>query len=187
MTRYLSCAETAKLIRSQIKAKFPGIKFGVRSHVYSGGASIRVDWIDGPTVAMVDEIVKPFAGSGFDGMIDMKFSKTAFLLPDGSATLAQTSGTEGSGGVYSKAKHFKPVAEAERVSFGADHVFTERRTSRRLVDGAILSFRKRWGDEAADKITVYPERDDGTVYASAPDWDTQQRFYEVLSRRVIAA
>lgn len=187
MTRYLSCAETAKLIRNQLKTKFPGVKFGVRSSTYSGGASIRVDWIDGPTVAMVDAIVKPFAGSGFDGMIDMAYSKTAFLLPDGSATLAQTSGTEGSGGVYSKAKHFKPCVEAERVHFGADHVFTERRTSRRLVDGALLSFRKRWGDEMADRIKIYDSRADGTVYASADDWNTQQRFWSILSRRVIAA
>ncbi|MDI7862545.1 hypothetical protein MRS76_11290 [Rhizobiaceae bacterium n13] len=186
MTRYLSCAETAKLIRNQLKAKFPGVKFSVRSDVYAGGASIRVNWIDGPTVALVDDIVKPFAGSGFDGMIDMKFGKTAFLLPDGSATLAQISGTEGSGGVYSSAKHFKPCVEAERVSFGADHVFTDRRTSRRLVDGALLSFRRRWGDEMADRIRVGDERD-GCCYASADDWETQRRFYEVLSRRVIAA
>lgn len=187
MTRYLSCAETAKLIRTQLKGKFPGIKFGVKSHVYAGGASIRIDWVDGPTQDMVNAVVKPFAGSGFDGMIDMKYSVTAYLLPDGSAAFAQTSGTEGSGGIYSKGKSFKPCAEAERVSFGADHVFTERRTSRRLVDGALLSFRKRWGDDAAEKITVYAERSDGTVYASAQDWETQQRFYEVLSRRMIAA
>lgn len=187
MTRYLSCAETAKLIRVQLKTKFPGIKFGVKSHVYSGGASIRIDWIDGPTQEMVDAVAKPFAGSGFDGMIDMKYSIEAFLMPDGSAAFAQTSGTAGSGGVYTKGKSFKPCAEAERVSFGADHVFTERRTSRRLVDGALLSFRRRWGDEEAAKITVYAERNDGTVYASAQDWETQQRFYQVLSRRVIAA
>lgn len=34
---YLSAAETAKLIRAQLKAKFPGCKFWVRSHTYAGG------------------------------------------------------------------------------------------------------------------------------------------------------
>jgi hypothetical protein len=185
MTRYISCAETAKLIRTQLKAKFPGIKFGVRSHVYSGGASIRVDWLDGPTVAMVDAVAKPFEGSGFDGMIDMSFGKTAFLLPDGSATLAQTSGTEGSGGVYSKAKNFKPCVEAERVSFGADHVFTERKVSRRLIDSALASYRAKFGEEA-DKIEIVGD-DRWGFRGSAMEYDVQQRFWSLLSRRVIAA
>lgn len=35
--RYLSCAETAKLVRQALKEAFPGVKFGVRSSTYSGG------------------------------------------------------------------------------------------------------------------------------------------------------
>jgi hypothetical protein len=71
---YLSCAETAKLLRNALKEAFPGIKFGVRSSVYSGGASIDVTWTDGPRSADVDELAKRFAGSTFDGMTDMKSS-----------------------------------------------------------------------------------------------------------------
>lgn len=41
-TKYLSCAETAKLIRQALKEAFPDMKFGVRSKTYSGGASIDV-------------------------------------------------------------------------------------------------------------------------------------------------
>lgn len=186
MTRYISCADTAKLIRAQLKAKFPGVKFSVKSHVYAGGASINVKWTDGPTSALVDAVVKPYASSGFDGMIDMKYSITAFLQPDGTATFAQTSGTEGSGGMFAKGKAFKPCAEAERVSFGSDYVFTSRSTSRRLVEGALLSFRRQWGDAEADKVTI-ADRNDGSVYASASDWETQERFYKILSRRMIAA
>ena len=37
---YLTCAETAKLVRSALKAAFPGVKFSVCSSTYSGGASI---------------------------------------------------------------------------------------------------------------------------------------------------
>lgn len=37
--KYLSCAETAKLLRQALKESFPGVKFSVRSSVYSGGAN----------------------------------------------------------------------------------------------------------------------------------------------------
>jgi hypothetical protein len=75
MTRnYLSCAETAKLVRSALSESFPGVKFSVRSSVYSGGASINVKWTDGPTSDQVKMIVKQFEGSYFDGMIDYKGS-----------------------------------------------------------------------------------------------------------------
>lgn len=70
--KYLSCAETAKLMRGELKKTFPGQKFSVRSSVYSGGASIDVSWTDGPSANTVDKVVKKFAGATFDGMTDMK-------------------------------------------------------------------------------------------------------------------
>lgn len=75
MRKYLSCAETAKLVRQAVKEAFPGIKFSVRSSVYSGGASIDVSWIDGPTGKQVDAVVQNFSGAYFDGMIDYKGSR----------------------------------------------------------------------------------------------------------------
>ena len=74
-TRYLSCAETAKLIRQALKEAFPEIKFSVRSSVYSGGASIRVNWNEGPT----SDQVKAIADAGFDGMQDLKTYKRKTL------------------------------------------------------------------------------------------------------------
>ena len=71
---YLSCAETAKLIRAALKESFPGVKFSVRSSVYSGGASIDVRYLDGPAVKQVEAVAGAFAGSYFDGMIDYKGS-----------------------------------------------------------------------------------------------------------------
>ena len=44
----VSLTDTAKLIRATLKAKFPGIKFSVRSSRYAGGSSIDVRWNDGP-------------------------------------------------------------------------------------------------------------------------------------------
>lgn len=71
---YLSCAETAKLVRQSLKETFPNQKFYVRSQTYSGGASIRTRWTDGPTTKQVEAIIKRFAGSYFDGMSDYKGS-----------------------------------------------------------------------------------------------------------------
>lgn len=68
--RYLSCADTAKLIRQALKEAFPAIKFSVRSSVYSGGASIDVGYVDGPKIADVKAVAERFQGGYFDGMTD---------------------------------------------------------------------------------------------------------------------
>lgn len=75
MRKYLSCAETAKLVRQAVKEAFPGIKFSVKSKTYAGGASITVGWTDGPTGKQVDAVIEKFAGGYFDGMIDYKGSR----------------------------------------------------------------------------------------------------------------
>ena len=70
--RYLTAAETAKLVRAALKTAYPTIKFSVKSKTYAGGASIGITWIDGPTTKEVDAIVQPFGGADFDGMQDLK-------------------------------------------------------------------------------------------------------------------
>lgn len=124
--KYFTCAETAKLIRKALKNKFPGQKFSVRSDTYSGGASIRVRWTGGPTVENVKAITEPFEGGGFDGMIDMKYNASSWLLPDGTAQFARSSGTEGSRGTVPAYDHAKPHPDAILVDFAADYVFVDR-------------------------------------------------------------
>ena len=68
---YISCTESAKEIRAALKAAFPGVKFSVRSHTYSMGASVDVQWTDGPTVKSVEAVTKRFEGKSFDGMQDL--------------------------------------------------------------------------------------------------------------------
>lgn len=70
--QYLSCADTAKLVRAVLKETFPGVKFSVRSSVYSGGASINVSYVDGPSYDQVKAVIGVFEGSYFDGMTDYK-------------------------------------------------------------------------------------------------------------------
>lgn len=72
--QYLSCAQTAKLVRAALKEAFPGVKFSVKSSTYAGGASINVSYTDGPSASQVEGIAKAFQGSYFDGMTDYKGS-----------------------------------------------------------------------------------------------------------------
>lgn len=83
-SHHLSCAETAKLLRLALKEAFPGVKFGVRSSTYAGGASINVTWTDGPRVEDVSTVAKAFEGASFDGMTDLKSYHEHFL--DGERT-----------------------------------------------------------------------------------------------------
>jgi hypothetical protein len=76
---YMSCAETAKLVRQALKESFPGVKFGVTSKTYSGGASINVEWSDGPNGAQVEAVTGQFEGAYFDGGIDYKGYKNHSL------------------------------------------------------------------------------------------------------------
>ena len=71
-TTHISLTDTAKLLRAALKNAFPGIKFSVRSKSYSGGASIRIYWTDGPTQDQVQRISNEFEGADFDGMQDLK-------------------------------------------------------------------------------------------------------------------
>lgn len=117
MTKYLSCADTAKLIRASLKEAFPGVKFSVRSSVYSGGASITVGWTNGPSSNEVKSIVGAFEGSYFDGMTDYKGSN------------------------YNE-------INGERVSFGADYVFTSRRYTAPFITGCVSSVLNKYGIDA---------------------------------------
>lgn len=74
-TKYISVVETAKFVRQALKAAFPAITFSVRSKSYSGGASIDIQWTDGPTSKAVERIVQRFEGADFDGMTDLKTYK----------------------------------------------------------------------------------------------------------------
>jgi len=65
-----TCAIAAKNIRIELKRAFPGIKFSVKSKSYSGGCSITVSWIDGPTSTQVGEITGKYKAGSFDGMTD---------------------------------------------------------------------------------------------------------------------
>lgn len=62
----MNTVERAKEIRKELKIKFPGVKFSVRTKKYSGGSSISVSWIDFPTAAAVEEITNKYKSVRYD-------------------------------------------------------------------------------------------------------------------------
>lgn len=145
---YLTCAETAKLLRNALRLAFPGITFSVRSHTYSMGASINVSWTDGPTEKAVETVTGRYEGADFDGSIDLKSYCSHYLLPDGSVQFASTEGTEGSKG-YIPAEHHAMPEGARRVRFGADSIFVRREFSAEA--SAIVTARAAfWGQRDQD-------------------------------------
>ncbi len=130
---YLSCAETAKLLRKALKTNFPGQKFSVRSKTYSGGASINVYWENGYSQTEVEKVAKMYAGAGFDGMIDLKYYNTNYITEEGQVLSGRSEGTTGSAGVRSPYEFEKPEG-AREVHFGADFVFCNRTITKEIYE-----------------------------------------------------
>lgn len=165
-SEYIGVADTAKLIRVQLKKNFPKIKFSVKSKSYSMGASISIGWTDGPTTKKVDEVVQVFGGANFDGMIDLKTYVKTWLLPDGSAAYGKSHGTTGSGGVDSAYNYPAPVEGAKLVHFGADYIFTSRSYSEASMIRAVLAVHDKFGLPLLNvKMTEWGPQLDGELHA----------------------
>lgn len=157
----ISPTDTAKLIRVQLKAKFPKVKFSVKTSVYSGGSSINIKWTDGPTGEMVEKICKPYAGSGFDGMTDYKYSVDAWLLPTGEAYMRRIEAHHGCDGETIEAQLDGSIP----VSFSADFVFCDRSISMEAMRRSLKSYAHRYPfDELAQAISR------GDVYVEPNEW-----------------
>jgi hypothetical protein len=124
--KYYSVVETAQLVRACLKKNFPGIIFSVTSKSYSGGASIDVRWVLGPTECEVDAYLNLYESEGFDGGIDMAYCKDHWMSPDGTVTLRSSQGSTGSGG-YSSPEDNPAPSGAVPVTFGSHYVHGSRR------------------------------------------------------------
>lgn len=153
--RYLTCAETAVLLRQQLKRCWPTIKFSVRSKVYSGGASINVRYQDGPPLKAVERIAGQFAGSQFDGMIDLRSGVCHWLLPDGSVRLASAEGTTGSGGVIPSVRATVVPADAQHVHLLADYVFVQRDYSEQAMARIKARIDRKYGIDWTRDLMVW--------------------------------
>lgn len=66
-----STAQTAEAIRKDLKESFPGIKFKVKSSIFSMGDSVHINWFNGPSTKFVEEIVNKYQYGHFNSMEDM--------------------------------------------------------------------------------------------------------------------
>lgn len=159
---YVGSTDTARLIRAALKARFPRTKFSVRTDKSSLSAAINIHWVDGPTEALVDALVQPFAGAGFDGMTDYKYTIGSWLLPDGTAATRSVKAHYGTDGETIEAQ----ADGALPVHFGADFVFTRRTNSPEAMRRALVSYAKRYpGDDLAEAIKA------GEIGVVASDYD----------------
>lgn len=188
---YLTCAETAKLVRAALKKAFPGTKFSVRSHTYSGGASIDVRYTDGPKGRDVEKVAKRYAGASFDGMIDLKYHHEHYLCPDGTVVWARDFGHSFDNGSNIRTLDDMPPG-TKVVSFGADYVFVHRDLSdefRSRIEGALeaeyAEFKNgydgsarigdsMWGSDLFNRVASANDADSGEINT---DW-----YEAVLSR-----
>ena len=181
---YLSCAETAKLLRGQLKRAFPGVTFSVRSKTYAGGASIAVSWTDGPTTAAVDKIAGAFAGADFDGMIDLKCYADHWLERNGTVRIAHSRGTESSRGYLPEVITDPPSPNARLVSLGADYVFCQRDISTARGDeikAEILNAAKS-GDEFDHNALYDVAVIDGEAVACTGQHDSERYGSSIFNR-----
>lgn len=168
--RYLTTAETAKLVREALKQFFPGQKFSVRSKNYAGGSSIDVSWIDGPTCEAVQKVTDSYEGGRFDGQCDLAYHAEHWYCQKHGARVARTYGHShdaDGGGVGNAVGESQCCARAELVNMGADYVFTSRALSAEFREELRVRICRDSGlsDDAMDEDTVLP-RD--SVYAFGP-------------------
>jgi hypothetical protein len=156
--RYISCADTAKLVRKALKAEFPGRKFSVRSSTYAGGASIHVNWIDGPSEQAVRAVTDLYAGASFDGMIDLQSYHDSFLT-----------GEDGM---------------PELVHFGANFVIPQRSISEEAEGALVAEVEALIGRfEKSERIPVYVDDFGGiTLLSGCTEWATDV-LYRMSVRR----
>jgi hypothetical protein len=69
MTVNSQAKETAKSLRTQLKAEFPGVKFSVSCKCVSSITTMTIEWTDGPDWADVVAIAEPLSdGEMRDGL-----------------------------------------------------------------------------------------------------------------------
>ncbi len=154
-TRYIDAAEVAKLIRKSLKLEFPQIKFSVRTSKYSGGASVDISWMNGPTSKQVKEIVGFYEGASFDGMQDLK----------------------------SSISHTNEAGET--IHYGSDYIFCNRELSAAYIkpfaDYVATSYSLRTerynsGDTVENYQYNLVSEDDGHGWLQSPKWENTVYF-----------
>jgi len=111
------------MIRQELKAAFPEIKFSVKSESYSMGNSVNIDWIDGPTTDEVSAISSKYQKGHFDGYNDCyNFDNVNETLPQVKFVFNNRSMSEETKAFYEKAVLDLHTVENGRIKGTYDEV-----------------------------------------------------------------
>lgn len=82
-------AGCSRAIKKELEAKFPSIKFSVKSKNFAGGNDVNIHWNLGPTVKEVEAITDKYQYGHFNGMDDIyEYSNTRKDIPQVKYVLA---------------------------------------------------------------------------------------------------
>lgn len=88
-TTYLTCAQTAKLVRSALKKAFPSVRFSVTSSTTTVSVSVRVSYVGGPARSAVEQVTAQFTGATMHAVADLKVHHNAPALVNGQVGAVQ--------------------------------------------------------------------------------------------------
>lgn len=63
-------AQCAKIIKKELKMKYPNIKFSVNSSNFAGGNSVNISYNDAIPSSEIEKIINKYKDGQFDGMTD---------------------------------------------------------------------------------------------------------------------
>jgi len=113
--RYVDVKECAQLMRQDLKAKWPNVKFSVRIERFSMGNDTTIRWTDGPTEDQVSAVCNVYKAGWFDGMQDLyEYNKPVEV-------------------------------NGELVSYGAKYITYNRSYSLETLQNGINHTAKEWG------------------------------------------
>jgi hypothetical protein len=158
---YLETKDVAALLRTALASKFPGVKFSIRSSLYSGGSSVSIRWTDGPRERDVEAIADGYQFRGFDGSIDLAYSVDHWLAPDGSITLAHSKGTTGARGSDPEEIGDPTDPRALLVYGGAGYVNCSRRRTPALEAELAAMVAERFGIIVSHETPYYAQTVEG--------------------------
>lgn len=158
-SQYLRPKEVAVCLRAALARRWPGVKFSVRSD-----SGLNVSWTDGPARDAVEAIASNYSFHGFDGSIDMRYSRSRWLSPDGEMSLAYTEGTGGSMGSRPEQIGSPHSGKCVEVKSSCDFVFCSRSLSlaTQRAAAARLGYALPDDDIQAERIlntTILPNGD----------------------------
>jgi hypothetical protein len=134
--------ESAKLVRGELRRRWPGTKFSVRMETYSMGGHITIRWTDGPATREVDAVAEAYSSSRFNSMDDSSYVVQSWLFKDGRAELAG---------------YDEPAPEegAERVRFSGSKPHTSREITPAFEARCGQAWEKLSGQEQCTLLNDY--------------------------------